>query len=662
MIPLDAFLKAAAAVVAGSFAALVVGASPRDRAARWLGVFLVLIAANQAAEVVRALAEDPVPAYRAATIAASLDPIALFLFATTFAGRRVRSMTLLWVTVPGAALAVGAGWTLPLLEATAKAQAIPALLSLYTFAIYLVVVFVALERHAAEPDDPAHGALVVASILVAAFPLVSTWDNGAIVLSAYPTALGHTIAETTLLLALASVLLAYRGAWRRTARRAPIVVGLGIAFALYLVTKTFALVGIVTDTYQPTLAQAHPELLIPGQASASLRWLLFGALVSMAVFRHKALGATMLARRRAARGLVALSFVLIGVLILSLLSGGAAPPFRWTEGAILLVAVALSQSFRRLVDRVAARVYGVPMAGDVASTHAVYRRAAGEAASAGRVPAEDAELARLRDELGIDASAAAALARLAVPSEGPLRPGTLAAGRYRIERYLGRGGGGRIFLARDTLLRRDVALKEATSVAGAKTALREARAASRVRHPGVIAIYDVVAREENALIVSEYVAGGSLQDRLAEEGPLCGAEAHRVAIGLLEAVAAIHEEGLVHGDLKPSNVLLDTSGAPKVADFGLARSEDPTTQIDAMEVGGTPGYVPPEQRRGWAPTARSDVYSLGLLLRRACAIPVLDATIDRAVADDPAARWGDAREMLAAARVALRRPQADYRQ
>ncbi|HWH08208.1 MAG TPA: serine/threonine-protein kinase, partial [Candidatus Thermoplasmatota archaeon] len=394
-------------------------------------------------------------------------------------------------------------------------------------------------------------------------------------------------------------------------------------------------------------------LQAPGRAVASLRWLVFGVLVSAALFRERALVASMGARRRSARGLVAISLLLLIALAFVAVNqrgGAAGPALRWTEAVILLVAIGMSAGFGRLVDRAAARVYGVPIQGDVAAAHDVYRRAVAEAQEEGRALGSDPMLERLRDELGIAPATARALERL--PSGGgALRPGLLLAGRYRIERYLGRGGGGRAFVARDELLRRTVVVKEALP-SRPDDALREARAASAVQHPGIVALHDALARDEQLLLVMEYVDGGTLAERVASTGRLAGAEGERVALELLDAVAALHAAGLVHGDLKPQNVLLTAGGRPKVGDFGLARVGE-TTSLAPDPARGTPGYAAPEILAGAAPDARADVHALGVLLARCFDVPALDAVAEAARAERPEARWADASHMRDAARAAL---------
>lgn len=212
----------------------------------------------------------------------------------------------------------------------------------------------------------------------------------------------------------------------------------------------------------------------------------------------------------------------------------------------------------------------------------------------------------------------------------------LKGGRYEIERELGRGGMGVVYLARDTRLPRRVALKmlprEITHDAELRRRLaQEARAASTLNHPGVATVYDFEEHGEESFIVFEYVEGASLRERISRRR-LTTEEILDIGIELADALAAAHECGIIHRDLKPENILL-TAGAEgasrvKILDFGLAKLRRPLTAAgagaSAAETAslstaagllvGTVNYMAPEQLEGEAVDARTDVYALGLVL------------------------------------------------
>ena len=193
-------------------------------------------------------------------------------------------------------------------------------------------------------------------------------------------------------------------------------------------------------------------------------------------------------------------------------------------------------------------------------------------------------------------------------------------GRYEILRPLGEGGMAEVYLARDEVLGRDVALKMlkewlAEDEMFLERFRREARNAATLNHPNVVQIYDQRRSGEGRYyIVMEHVPGGTLKDRIAGEGPLDPAEAARLASQVAEALRAAHETGLVHRDVKSQNVLLAANDDAKVADFGIAHAAHATTISEPGTVLGTAKYMSPEQATGLAATPRSDLYSLGVVL------------------------------------------------
>ncbi|MFK4544954.1 serine/threonine protein kinase [Streptomyces tendae] len=204
--------------------------------------------------------------------------------------------------------------------------------------------------------------------------------------------------------------------------------------------------------------------------------------------------------------------------------------------------------------------------------------------------------------------------------------GRVIAGRYRLHERLGSGGMGIVWRATDQLLAREVAVKalpldETLSAAEARRrrerTLREARAVARLRHPHVIVVHDVVEDDERAYMVMELVDGGSLADRVVSRGPVDAAEAARIGVALLDALDTAHAAGILHRDVKPSNVLLADDGRVVLTDFGVAQVAGSTTLTESGSFVGSPEYTAPERMSGAGTGPESDLWSLGVLL---CAV------------------------------------------
>ncbi|MFF1379030.1 protein kinase [Streptomyces sp. NPDC058308] len=206
--------------------------------------------------------------------------------------------------------------------------------------------------------------------------------------------------------------------------------------------------------------------------------------------------------------------------------------------------------------------------------------------------------------------------------------GRLLAGRYRVVAQLGRGGMGVVWRAVDEVLHREVAVKELrtyTDAAGPELAdlrvrmQREARAAARVRHPGVVAVHDVAEVDGRPLIVMELVDGPSLDDVLRDRGTLDPREAAGIGAKVMEALAAAHRAGVLHRDVKPGNILLESGGRVVLTDFGIATMDDPgdgssTHLTRSGELIGSLDYLAPERAQGHEPGPASDVWALGATL------------------------------------------------
>ncbi|WP_329118474.1 serine/threonine-protein kinase [Streptomyces sp. NBC_01465] len=199
----------------------------------------------------------------------------------------------------------------------------------------------------------------------------------------------------------------------------------------------------------------------------------------------------------------------------------------------------------------------------------------------------------------------------------------LLAGRYRLGELIGRGGMGKVWRAHDEVLHRTVAVKELTAglfvseadrtVLHARTQ-KEARAAARINHPGVVTVHDVIPYDDRPWIVMEYVDGPSLADAAKESGALAPREAARIGLHVLGALRAAHAAGVLHRDVKPGNILLARDGRVLITDFGIAAIEGDSEITRTGEIVGSIDYLAPERVQGEAPGPASDLFSLGATL------------------------------------------------
>ena len=205
----------------------------------------------------------------------------------------------------------------------------------------------------------------------------------------------------------------------------------------------------------------------------------------------------------------------------------------------------------------------------------------------------------------------------------PSNDGTrVIAGRYSFDAQIGRGGMGVVWRGEDRMLGREVALKKVGMMPGGSEpdlvrAEREAQLAARLNHPHIVAIFDLVAEGDAHWLVMEYVQGRTLGQRVSEEGPLDPEEARVVLAQAADALAAAHNAGILHRDVKPSNILIRHDGSVKLTDFGIARATADVTLTQTGLVTGSPAYLAPEVASGGRASSASDVWALGATLYHA---------------------------------------------
>ena len=191
--------------------------------------------------------------------------------------------------------------------------------------------------------------------------------------------------------------------------------------------------------------------------------------------------------------------------------------------------------------------------------------------------------------------------------------------RYEIEKLIGEGGMANVYLARDTILDRRVAVKVLRGdLAGDEKFVRrfqrEALSASSLSHPNIVEIYDVGEDEGNFYIVMEYIEGKTLKQLIKKRGVLSLSETMDIMLQLLDALASAHDSYIIHRDIKPQNIMIKDSGLVKITDFGIAVALNSTELTQTNSVMGSVHYLPPEQASGKGSTIRSDIYSLGILM------------------------------------------------
>ena len=289
------------------------------------------------------------------------------------------------------------------------------------------------------------------------------------------------------------------------------------------------------------------------------------------------------------------------------------------ESIVCNVDFELNQKLARMIDEQRSSApAGLTAGPGAAAPGTVTPSAAGAAvtvpagAAAGPAPAAS----------GLDktASAPAVKRQASAPLTTALEPGQVLAQRYRVQRLLGRGGMGAVYLADDEVLGELVALKVISSAFAADEAAmitrfrREAAAVLRASSPSVIRIHDLGEARPGLLYLSmEYFAGRTLTEVMAQRGTVPLKDAHDMLVQIGTGLEAAHNAGVVHRDLKPSNVLVGERGMVKIIDFGLATTAVADGLTATGAILGTPHYMAPEQVRGKPVDARTDIYSFGAL-------------------------------------------------
>ena len=265
-------------------------------------------------------------------------------------------------------------------------------------------------------------------------------------------------------------------------------------------------------------------------------------------------------------------------------------------------------------------------------------------------PEVRARVAALLESHGLDIGSDHAEITRAMPAGARASQADLVGrrlGTYVIQRELGRGGMGVVYLAHDTHLARAVAIKALSPAYSHSPRIRqrllnEAKMAAALSHPGIATVYALEEIDGELYLVCEYVPGAPLR-ALVETGPLPVGEVIDIGIQLAKALAEAHTKGIIHRDIKPENVIKTPSGVIKVLDFGPARS-DHAMQTRLTQTGmlvGTPAYLAPEQALGQDADFRTDIFALGLLLYELAsgtnpfAAKTIPATIARIVDEDP---------------------------
>lgn len=627
--------------------AVVLAANPRRSWNRWLALYLALVSANFATQLAAAFltsraAAGALDGDRLATLELSLnvagrvvlagDACALVWFASIFPRERGLALVRFAPLGMGALALAAVAFDLAthrLTRADRPLDLVRVAFYAWFSACYLYAAWSLVEAYLAERSSvmASQLRLVAAGVVVVTLPRVALVPEEIrpSLLGALPDSWSSSRAGAILnLVARLGVLalLTAAFAWKLARTRASPDRRADARATFRWVAATFVAFGLVWTIASLTDWYAHVRGwqgrsttfdLVYYSATAltfGARWFVFAALLVVGVLRYEILSVDPERAVVAAYGgALAASFLVVAASAVSFGPWAAA-----ISSGILLAAiglVGLGGARSRVGERSEAYLRERRLE--------VYRAALAAAVSQGPLAGERARrLAEARERLRVSEREHESLLAIAQAEESGKTRGQRLAGRYEIVKRLGVGAYASVYLARDARDGKLVALKRIAGGGGVASALRELEVARRVSHPRLVAIHDVVDLGKDALVVVEYVPGGSVADAIAARGPLPRDEAVRIARGVLDGLAQLHDAGIVHADVKPANVLLDPAGEPKLADFGTARAASPKDTLVASTLGaagaGTPLYMAPEQVLTGVASPRSDVYAAGALL------------------------------------------------
>lgn len=697
---MDVALHAAVVAATGVVALLVLAANPRRNWNQWLASFLLLVSANFALVGLGPWLQlqielgtvDPAWAVRTGALAQRLgyvvqaaDPAALVYFASVFP-RRTGLAASRWgavvVWAPATAFLVAEVAGRALSEGMRDDVGIVAAWALYLSAFYAYAcarLLLSLLEERSGIMARQVGALAL-GVLVAMLPRIAlsvwrmlphdVWRDDPVLAGALDLGLRLALLWAAFAAAWLLVRRAPAAAERRAAAAGTLrLVGLACVAFSALWIGAAALRAAAATGLLPGLDAAAPGGFLQTGLLFTIRWFVFVAAVAAGILRYEVLSVR--PSTLADAGTVAAG---AAVFLVAALGADVLGP--WVAGALATGALAGAVAG---VRRARVAVGHAPRPARATEVYAALLAA--ELASPGGGDA--ARLAEARRSLGISADDHR---RLAAAAEAEEAAGSSPAvlGRYTTVRRLGAGGSATALLVLDREHGELRVLKEYhrdwLGEAGVRDAARrEVEVARRVSHPNLVAVHDLVATDAGLFLVTEYAEGGSLRDLLRDRGPLPPAEVAAIGAQALAGLEALHEAGVVHGDLKPENVLLDGGGRVKLADFGAARASPGRRTLAHGDfhgaAAGTMLYMAPEQLQGAPATPATDLYALGAVLYelrtgrpygaerpwdrgapRPRFAPAWEGLFRRALAPEPSDRFPTAPAMLDALRACERRP------